>query len=125
MLYWSIAWRQLTGVKVKQPPSAIRVPPPTSSTMTWPWLVRATETSIPSARMPAYMASADFTKWLIVPVVPSMFRETTSPATSPATLIVSLPRPPMTRVSTPGCVLSTSIVSSPSSASTSSTSTFA
>ena len=71
------------------------------------------------------MASADFTKWLIVPAVPSMLRETTSPATSPATLIVSFPRPPMTRVSTFGCVESTSIVSSPSRASTSRTSTFA
>ncbi len=53
---------------------------------------------------------------MIVELVPLMSCEYTLPLTSPATLIWLLPRPPMTRIATPGGVESTSMVSSPSSA---------
>src|SRR5229473_2216518 len=51
---------------------------------------------------PLYLGSAELTRWLTSPLDPVMSRAKTSPTTSPPTLIVSLPRPPMTRVSIPG-----------------------
>ncbi len=70
---------------------------------------------------PLYLGSAELTRWLTSPLDPVMSRAKTSPTTSPPTLMVSLPRPPMTRVSIPGGVDRTSIVSSPSRVSISST----
>jgi hypothetical protein len=58
----------------------------------------------------------------MVLLVPSTSSAKTSPVTSPATFTTSLPRPPITRVATPGDVERTSIASSPSSASISRTS---
>ena len=106
-------------------PSRISLKPSLSVTITAPAAGRATLRSRPSTTSPSYAGSPDLTSWLTAPLVPSMPLATTAPATSPATLTMSLPSPPTTRVATPGAVESTSTMSSPSRPSTSSTSTFA
>ena len=69
--------------------------------------------------------SAEVTRWLTAPLAPSMSRTAMSVEMSPATLIVSLPSPPITRYETPNAVDWTKNWSSPSSPSISIASTVA
>jgi hypothetical protein len=105
-------------------PSTITgVPPPIGVTM-----ISGASSSAMSAAMPSIDASAShaasrsltasMSLWRTRPLWPSKSSATTVGA-SPATMIVSLPRPPKTRVSTPAAVLWTKKWSSPSAPSTS------
>ena len=75
--------------------------------ITAPEAACATVGSTPSMARPSYSASSDVSRWLIELDEPSSWLITIGSATSPPTLMVSLPRLPMMRVITPTGVLRT------------------
>ena len=88
-------------------PSRTVLLPSLSRMTTAPALACATVGSMPSMARPSYSESGAVTVWPMLLALPSSCCITMGSATSPPTLTLSLPSPPMIRVITPTGVPST------------------
>ncbi|GJD85847.1 hypothetical protein HPGCJGGD_3741 [Methylobacterium haplocladii] len=88
------------GVVMTESSRSVRPP----SSLTAPPSAAETEALMPCTNRPSKRLSVLAMVWLMTAELPLASRATTSPLTSPATLKVSLPRPPMRVVTTPAGV---------------------